>query len=92
MGPAPSEGSCKGGKVLAHLETPSQAGSEGSFGITEGNAVTGVGRQDRKKSAQRSLLISTSQPRHCLHTSFSEWRVGADAQNSPSQASAICEP
>ena len=55
MGPAPSEGSCKGGKVLAHLETPSQAGSEGSFGITEGNAVTGVGRQDRKKSAKRKV-------------------------------------
>ena len=54
MGPAPLGGSCEGGKVSTHSETPSLVETGGSWGgsfrATEERAATGVQRAKQRDS------------------------------------------
>ena len=67
-------------EVPAHQDTPSQAGSGGSF-ETRGSTVMSASKANRENSPQRSLPNGTFQPRSssCAH---SKWGLGSQAQAS----------
>ena len=80
MGLVPWGGSCEGGKVFTHLETPSQTGTRGALEPQRGVQQQVHRRQSTENLAQRSMPTGISQQRSCLDTHHRESGLGAEAQ------------
>ena len=56
------EGSCEGGKVPTYSETPSQAGTEEHFGISERNTATGVWMEAKRTEFTTEIVANPHFP------------------------------